>query len=387
MNFVIEYYELFCNHFFKKINEKRIFKLEKVLNALKNFKLEGEIRGCIPYGNGHINDTFRVLCELPDYTEKYYILQTVNRNVFKKPEEVMSNIEKVTSYLREVVDSPREVLNLVRTYNGNTFYIDNENKCWRVYDFVTDSVCLEQPNLEEFYECAVAFGRFQKYLSNFPADTLFETIPDFHNTPKRYDNFLNALNNDVKDRAKTAEEEIAFVKDRADFYGVLIESNKKGELPLRVSHNDTKSNNVMLDADTHTALCVIDLDTIMPGFSVTDFGDSIRFGANTATEDEKDLSRVNLDLDKFEIYTKGFLDGCGGELPDSEIMLLPEGAKMMTMEVGMRFLTDYLEGDTYFKTKYAEHNLIRCRTQFKLVAEMEKNWDEMKKIVKKYCRG
>lgn len=372
---------------FKNFNEKRNLKLEKVLNALKNFNLQGEIRGCIPYGNGHINNTFKVLCELPDHSEKYYILQTINRNVFKKPEDVMSNIEKVTDYLLGVVENPREVLSLVKTYNGNTFYLDNIGNYWRVYDFVTDSICLDQPNLDEFYQCAVAFGKFQKYLSNFPADTLFETIPDFHNTPKRYENFLKALNEDIIDRARTACKEIEFVKERADFYGVLIESNKNGELPLRVSHNDTKSNNVMLDAKTHSALCVIDLDTIMPGFSVTDFGDSIRFGASTAAEDEKDINKVNLDLDKFEIYTKGFLDGCGGELPDSEIMLLPEGAKMMTMEVGMRFLTDYLEGDSYFKTKYDDHNLVRCRTQFKLVAEMEKNWDEMKRIVKKYCRG
>ena len=360
--------------------------LEQVLNALKNFKLEGKIRGCLPYGNGHINDTFRVMCELPDYSEKYYILQTVNNNVFKKPQEVMANIEKVTEFLRDVVESPREVLSLGKTYNGNTFYLDNEGYCWRMYDFVADSVCLEKPNLDEFYQCAVAFGKFQKYLSNFPADTLFETIPDFHNTPKRYENFLKALNEDKLGRAESAKEEIEFVKNREDFYGVLIQNNKNGELPLRVSHNDTKSNNVMLDAETHTALCVIDLDTIMPGFSVTDFGDAIRFGANTASEDEKDLSLVNFDIEKFKIYAKGFLEGCGGELPDSEIMLLPEGAKMMTVECGMRFLTDYLEGDTYFKTKYAEHNLVRCRTQFKLVAEMEKHWDEMKQIVKKYCR-
>ena len=361
--------------------------LEQVLNALKNFKLEGKIRGCVPYGNGHINDTFRVMCELPDYSEKYYILQTVNNNVFKKPQEVMANIEKVTEYLRGVVESEREVLSLVRTYNGNTFYLDNEGYCWRMYDFVSDSVCIEQPNLEEFYECAVAFGRFQKYLSNFPADTLFETIPDFHNTPKRFERFLQVVAEDKCDRVKNVADEINFLKERADFYGVLIEENKKGNLPLRVSHNDTKSNNVMLDASTRTALCVIDLDTIMPGFSVTDFGDSIRFGANTASEDEKDLSKVKLDMEKFKIYVEGFLAGCGGELPDSEIMLLPEGAKMMTIEVGMRFLTDYLEGDTYFKTKYPEHNLVRSHTQLKLVAEMEKNWDEMKNIVKNFCGG
>lgn len=365
----------------------RISNSEQVSNAIKNFKLDGQVCECVPYGNGHINDTFRILCKLPNGGEKYYILQTVNNNVFKKPTEVMANIEKVTGYLRSIVKDPREVLSLVNTVKGDTYYIDDNGLFWRMYDFVTDSVCLEQPDIDEFYQCALAFGKFQKYLSNFPADTLFETIPDFHNTPKRYENFIKALEKDPLARAESAKNEIEFVKSRKDFYGVLIESNKNGKLPLRVSHNDTKSNNVMLDSSTHSALCVIDLDTIMPGFSVTDFGDAIRFGANTAAEDEKDLNKVNLDLDKFEVYTKGFLSGCGGELPDSEIMLLPEGAKMMTMEVGMRFLTDYLEGDTYFKTDYKEHNLVRCRTQFKLVSEMEKHWDELKQIVKKYCRS
>ncbi len=361
--------------------------MEQVLNALRNFRLEGKIIGCIPYGNGHINDTFRILCELPNYQEKHYILQTVNSNVFKKPHEVMSNIENVTEYLRKYVENPREVLSLVKTHNDNSFYFDNEGNCWRMYDFVTDAVCLDKPDNDEFYQCAIAFGKFQRYLSNFPADSLFETIPDFHNTPKRYEDFLKAVTCDCLSRAENAKQEIQFVKDRKDFCSTLLDSNKKGDLPLRVSHNDTKSNNVMLDAETHSALCVIDLDTIMPGFSVTDFGDAIRYGANTASEDEKDIRKVKLDIEKFEIYTRGFLNGCGGELPDSEIMLLPEGAKMMTLEVGMRFLTDYLEGDTYFKTKYAEHNLVRCRTQFKLVAEMEKHWDELKEIVKKHCRS
>lgn len=224
-------------------------------------------------------------------------------------------------------------------------------------------------------------------LDEFPAERLYETIPDFHNTPKRYENFLKAVENDYKSRAKNVLSEIEFINDRKDFYSILIDNNKRGELPLRVSHNDTKCNNVMLDEKTHQALCVIDLDTIMPGFSVTDFGDAIRFGASTASEDEKDLSKVNLSIEMFKAYTKGFLKGCGGKLPDSEIMLLPEGAKMMTIECGMRFLTDYLEGDTYFKTAYPNHNLDRCRTQLKLVASMEEHWDELKEIVKQYCKG
>lgn len=362
--------------------------LEQILNALKNFKVEGKIRGFMPYGNGHINDTFLILSVNRDGEKNRYVLQSVNNNVFKKPEQVMQNIEKVTEYLKGIVSNPREVLTLVHTYNGSTYYMDKEGFCWRMYDFVTDSICLERPEeIHDFYQCAVAFGKFQRYLTNFPADTLYETIPDFHNTPKRYNDFLKAVKEDPWSRAAKVQSEINFVKSRKDFYSILLDSHKEGKLPLRVSHNDTKSNNVMLDAKTHNALCVIDLDTIMPGFSVTDFGDAIRFGANTAAEDEKDLSKVSLDIEMFKIYTEGFLEGCGGELPDEEIMLLPEGAKMMTIECGMRFLADYLHGDVYFKTEYDEHNLVRSRTQFKLVEEMEAHWDELKAIVKQYCKG
>ncbi len=359
--------------------------LKQIDNAISNFKLCGKVSDCIPYGNGHINDTFMVVCELQDGIERKYVLQAVNNNVFKEPQKVMQNIEMVTEYLRDKVSDPREVLSLVRTYKGDTYYKDESGYYWRMYDFVTDSVCVDRPNLEEFYQCAVAFGKFQRMLSNFPADSLHETIPDFHNTPKRYENFLKALDENKSGRAQTATEEIEFVKKYKDFYSVLIKANRDGLLPLRVSHNDTKSNNVMLTAKDRKALCVIDLDTIMPGFSVTDFGDAIRFGASTADEDEKDLSKVNFDIEKFRIFTKGFVDGCGGKLPDSEIMLLPEGAKMMTLEVGMRFLTDYIDGDTYFKTTYAEHNLVRCRTQFKLVSEMDKCWSELKAIVAEFC--
>lgn len=360
--------------------------LDQISNAINNFKLDGEVRGCIPYGNGHINDTFMVICNDEQGEEHKYVLQAVNNNVFKEPIQVMQNIEKVTEYLKGMTDDSREVLSLVKTYNDTTYYKDKNGFFWRMYHFVTDAVCLDRPNMEEFYECAVAFGKFQRMLSEFPADELFETIPDFHNTPKRYENFRNAVESNISGRKDKVLKEIEFVDARKDFYSVLIDSNKQGILPLRVSHNDTKSNNVMLDAQTHKALCVIDLDTIMPGFSVTDFGDAVRFGASTAAEDEKDLRLVKFDLEKYKAYVKGFIDGCCGQLPVEEIMLLPEGAKMMTIECGMRFLTDYLDGDTYFKTKYSQHNLDRCRTQFKLVEDMEQNWDEMKAIVKECCK-
>lgn len=361
--------------------------LDLINNAINNFQVTGIPRGCIPYGNGHINDSFRLICDEPDGTESAYIIQAVNQNIFKKPRQVMANIEKVTEHLRKKISDPRGVLELIPTHNGNSYYIDKHKNCWRVYRFIEDSICVELPErTSDFYECGVAFGKFQRDLSDFPAEELYEVLPRFHDTVKRYNDLLKAIKADKVGRVATVPDEIAFIKDRASFYSVLADAHKNGDLPLRVSHNDTKTNNAMLDADTHKALCVIDLDTIMPGFSVTDFGDAIRFGANTAAEDEKDLSKVGLDIGMFTAFADGFLTGCDGQLENSEIMLMPEGAKMMTIECGIRFLTDYLEGDTYFKTKYPEHNLDRCHTQLKLVADMENNWETMKQIVSKYCK-
>ena len=362
--------------------------LDFINNAVNNFCITGTPRGCTPYGNGHINDSFRLVCIEDDGSESAYIIQSVNNSIFKNPCEVMANIEKVTEHLKKKISDPRGVLELIPTYNGNSYYMDRHGKCWRVYRFIEDSLCIELPErTDDFYECGIAFGKFQRDLSDFPAEELYEVLPQFHDTVKRYNDFLKAVKADKKGRAAGVQEEIKFVMDRADFYSVLADAHKKGELPLRVSHNDTKTNNAMLDAKTRKALCVIDLDTIMPGFSVTDFGDAIRFGASTAAEDEKDLSKVGIDIGMFTAFADGFLTGCDGQLADSEIMLMPEGAKMMTIECGMRFLADYLEGDTYFKIKYSEHNLDRCRTQFKLVADMEKNWETMKQIVSKYCKN
>lgn len=359
--------------------------LKRIANALEKFDIEEEVYGCIPYGNGHINNTCLVMARKKDGSQIRYILQAINHNVFKEPLKVMENIEKVTAFLNERTNDRRRVLQLVNTKLGRNCYVDEYVNIWRMYEFVEDSICLDQPeSTEDFRQSAIAFGNFQRDLADFPADSLYETIPDFHNTPKRYRDFLTAVENDVCKRAAFVGSEIEFVKQREDFYSVLFDNYNAGKLPLRVTHNDTKSNNVMLDKNTRKALCVIDLDTVMPGFSVNDFGDSIRFGASPAAEDEKDVSKVSIDLELFEAYTQGFLEGCGGMLTESEIMLMPEGAKMMTVECGMRFLTDYLNGDTYFKTAYPEHNLVRCRTQFKLVEDMEKHWDEMKQIVAKY---
>ncbi len=359
----------------------RMIPIEKTLAAWRAFDTADTVVGCAPYGNGHINDTFLV----SGAEGKRYILQAINTNIFKKPDEVMHNIQKVTAFLRNVTADTRRVLSLVYTKDGNAYHTDADGRAWRVYDFVEDSLCLDTPeSREDFYQSAMAFGEFQKQLAAFPVEELYDVIPDFHNTPDRYQKFLQAVEADVCGRAAGVQKEIAFVTARAPFYSVLEDACRAGRLPRRVTHNDTKMNNVMLDKATRNALCVIDLDTIMPGFSVNDFGDSIRFGASTAAEDEPDLSKVSLDVSLFETYVKGFLAGCGGMLTAAEIDLLPEGAKMMTVECGMRFLTDYLQGDTYFKTKYDDHNLVRCRTQFKLVADMEEKWDELKAIVRKH---
>jgi len=253
---------------------------------------------------------------------------------------------------------------------------------WRVYDFVEDSICLQLPETpEDFYQSAVAFGNFQQQLKDFPAHTLCEVIPNFHNTADRYRLFREALAADVCGRAAQVRDEVEFALAREEEAATLVNMLAAGELPLRVTHNDTKLNNVMLDARTRKPLCVVDLDTVMPGLSLYDFGDSIRFGAATAAEDEKDLSKVWMDLNLYETYTRGFLSACPG-LTQNERDMLPMGAKLMTLECGVRFLTDYLNGDVYFSTHYEGQNLDRCRTQFKLVADMESKWDDMKRIVK-----
>ncbi len=365
---------------------KRNSSAAMIADAISAFDFWGTLIDFRPFGNGHINDTYLVRFRFEGKVRKY-ILQRINGNVFKRPDQVMSNIIGVTSYLRRAIieaggDPERETLNVIKTKDKKGFYIDGYGCYWRGLVYIGDTVSLDLPeDNNDFYQSAVAFGSFQKRLGDYPAETLYETIPNFHNTPVRYENFLNSLEKNASGRAENALSEIEFVKARKDFMSILEDAHARGELPKRVTHNDTKINNVMLDKDTREAVCVVDLDTIMPGYSVNDFGDSIRFGASTAAEDERDLDKVHFDLGLFETYTRGFLKGCGGTLTEAEITLLPEGAKMMTLECGMRFLADYIDGDTYFKTAYPEHNLVRCRTQFKLVEEMEQHWDAMKKIV------
>ena len=359
----------------------------KIREAIAAFAIEGEPVSYDLYGSGHINDTHLLITKTADGAECRYILQRINHVVFPHPEEVMENILGVTSHLARSIaarggDVKRETLTVVPTHEGAPYYRDSIGSFWRVYLFIENNLSLDKVETpHQFYQSAVAFGRFQSQLSDFPAETLHEAIVDFHNTPVRYQNLERAIREDVCGRAAEVAEEIAFAAARRDFCETLYRAHAEGKLPLRVTHNDTKLNNILFDADTKEPLCVIDLDTIMPGFSVNDFGDSIRFGATTAAEDECDLTKVNIDLGLFETFARGFIEGCDGRLTAEEIALLPVGAKMMTLECGMRFLTDYLAGDTYFRIHREKHNLDRARNQFRLVASMEEHWDEMCAIV------
>ena len=347
--------------------------------ALDAYGFTPDAESCAPYGNGHINDTFLVVMK----DKKRYILQRINHSIMKNPEEVMENICAVTDFIRAKTlrnggDAERCTLSVVRTTSNKSFFKDSIGSFWRVYDFTENTVTKERvSNIKEFRDCAQAFGNLQNQLSDFDASKLHEIIGNFHNTPIRFQNLMNAVKNDPFGRVKDVKPEIDFAIARKDFTYTLENAHNEGKLPLRVTHNDTKLNNILFDKITNEPVCVIDLDTIMPGYSVNDFGDSIRFGANTAAEDETDLSKVSLDLDLYRAYADGFLSGCAGKLTDFEIELLPVGAIMMTLECGIRFLTDYIEGDTYFRINRPSHNLDRCRTQFALVADMEKKFDSM----------
>lgn len=353
------------------------------------FCFPGEVVECIPFGSGHINDTYRLTCQTEEGI-KHFILQKMNKNVFKNPVELMENVKGITTWLKRKIlenggDVERETLNVLETREGRPYYLDSQGEYWRAYLFIEHASCFDAVKDEnDFYQSAVAFGHFQGLLADYPAKTLHETIVDFHNTPDRLEKFKTALKADVCGRATEVQEESRFVLEREELAHTLYDLQVSGKLPLRVTHNDTKLNNIMIDDRTGKAICVIDLDTVMPGLSVNDFGDSIRFGASTAAEDEKDLSKVSCDLHLYELYVKGFIEGCGGALTEMELDMLPMGAILMTFECGIRFLTDYLEGDHYFKIHREGHNLDRCRTQLKLVKDMEEKLPIMKKIVEKY---
>ena len=342
------------------------------------FQLDGNPISCEVFGHGHINHTLKLTTD----TGSEYILQRINTYVFKDPVRLMANVSSVTDFLRKKVDDSRLALHFLPTFDGNYYLVDEKGQYWRAYDFV-GGFCLDTPESDEdFYQSALAFGRFQELLADFPAETLFETIPEFHNTIDRYRQFKDSVAADPMGRAAGVKAEIDFLLEREELGGTLQKMREDGLLPLRVTHNDTKLNNVLLDKNTRKSLCVLDLDTVMPGLSLYDFGDSIRFGAATAAEDEPDASKMSMDLHLFEVYTRGYLEAAT-TLTEREVAMLPMGALIMTLELATRFLKDYLDGDLYFKTDYPEHNLVRARTQIKLVADMQSKWEDMNRIVAK----
>ena len=355
-------------------------------NAFAAFELGAPVAGAKRFGQGHINDTYLVETQ----ASRRFIFQRISPVAFKRPDQLMENVVGITEYLsRELEktggDARRGTLRFLRTREGGYYYTDPDGGAWRTYPFVEGTICYETAETPELFAASGrAFGRFQRLLQGYPAQTLYETIPRFHDTEDRLAKLKAAAEADPLGRKAGCQAEISFILAREADCSVALQALREGRLPLRVTHNDTKLNNVLMDEKTGEGVCIVDLDTVMPGLSINDFGDSIRFGANHCAEDERDLSKVSLDLQLFALYTQAFLEGAGGTLTDEEIAYLPWGAKLMTLECGMRFLTDHLEGDVYFHTSRAGQNLDRCRTQCKLVADMEAHWDEIKSIVEKY---
>ena len=361
--------------------------LPEVLGA---FDFGAPVVGAVRYGHGHINDTFVVRTQPEGRCCCRFILQRMSAAAFKRPDQLMENIINVTEYLgRQIAarggDRSRETMEVLRPRDGRPYYTDSLGGAWRVYPFIEGTVCRQAADTPELFAASGrAFGRFQRLLKDYPADTLHETIPSFHDTEDRLKKFKAAVEADALDRAKDCQTEIGFVLAREADCSVALDAMRTGALPLRVTHNDTKLNNVLMDEETGEGVCIIDLDTVMPGLVIYDFGDSIRFGANHCAEDERDLSKVSLDVDLFAAYTAAFLEGAEGALTEAEIAYLPWGAKLMALECGMRFLTDHLEGDHYFHIAREGHDLDRCRTQFKLVADMEARWTELEAIAARY---
>lgn len=363
---------------------------ETLLSVCRKFKIDGELKETKVFTDGHINSTFYV-CFEKDGEEKKYLVQKINTHVFKNQDILMDNIIGVTKHLRKKIrenggDENRETLHFLKAENGK-YYINDNDSCWRIYIFVDNSYTYNLIDSNEIFEDAGrSFGRFQCLLSDYPSESLKETIPDFHNTPKRIENLEKAVENDVVARVCEVKDEIDFVLARKDKASLALKLLQNGDIPLRVTHNDTKINNILFDSDTHKGICVIDLDTIMPGLSLYDFGDAIRSGASTALEDEKDLSKVGISLSLYESYVKGYLSSCAEALTTAEVEHLAYSAWLLTFECGVRFLTDYLENDVYFKTSHKNHNLERARNQFKMVYDIESKTEEMNEITMKVYR-
>ena len=360
-------------------------------NIIEAFPFNGELTSIESTDTGLINSTY--MLTFSDGNQDFqYVLQKINTNVFKKPDELMSNIMNVTGFLRNKINlsggnAARETLTFLYTKDNSPYYLDENGGCWRSYIYISKCYTCDKIDSDvKAFRSGKAFGKFQRMLSDYPAATLFETIPHFHDTPSRYSDLKNAVDENLSGRLQKIQTELSFALDREKDASKLVDLAAEGKIPMRVTHNDTKINNVLFDSITNEAICVIDLDTIMPGLSLYDFGDSIRSGAVTSDENEQDLNKYGLDINLFKSYTEGFLSEAGHALNEEEIANLAFSAKLMTLECGVRFLTDYLNGDTYFKTEYPEHNLVRCRTQFKLVEDIEKHMGEMNECVNEIYR-
>ncbi len=362
-----------------------------IQNIVRQFRFQGEFIFIERFGNGHINGTFAVYFKTRTNHPIRYILQVINTNVFKHPDQVMSNVNEVTRFLKAKIteaggDPMRETLSPILTQDGALYYEDKTGSFWRAYAFIDDATCYETITSPElFFKVGKAFGKFQNMLADFPVDKLYDTIPRFHDTVKRYEDLEAAIAADPKKRAASIKKEIEFVRARKADCSVVLDLIASGDIPRRVTHNDTKLNNVMIDNKTGEGICVIDLDTVMQGSVLYDFGDSIRFGASSAAEDEPDPSKVYMDISLFDGYTKGFLKEVRHSLTKGEVDNLAFSAKLLTLECGIRFLTDYLNGDVYFKTTRPRQNLDRARTQLKLVEDMENKMDKMNEIVHRYA--
>ncbi len=356
-------------------------------HILPEFQFSGRYLRGEELHSGNINNTYHLVYQQKDGSERHYTLQQVNSYAFKDPRAVMRNIELIGEHLKNVmlangIDPDRRMLEIVPTKKGENILETASGSFWRAYLFIENATAHDRViKIEHFYEAGRAFGEFQRLLADFPAEKLTDTIPDFHNTQKRFYTFVAAIAADKAGRVRDVEEEIEFFFDRRRMMSEIVRKMDAGLIPMRVTHNDTKINNVMIDNETDKAICVIDLDTVMPGCALFDYGDAIRYGANTGAEDEEDLSKVSLDLNLFEQFTRGFLSEVHGILNDEEIRCLPLSIKIIACELAMRFLTDYLEGDVYFKVRSPEHNLVRARAQMKLLTDVESKFDTLNEMV------
>jgi hypothetical protein len=362
-----------------------------IKHILPQFLFKGRYVDGVELTSGNINNTYRLTFAADGQTE-YYTLQHINKYVFKRPAEVMDNIERVTGHLvrayeNQSIDPARHVLTLIPVRGGGYLHQDMEGNYWRAYRYITGTTAYDAPKkAKHLFETGRAFGEFQKLLSDFPVDMLHDTIPDFHNTSRRFFSFVASVAADRADRAGKVDDEIEFMFEHRKMMNGIVKKLQSGDIPLRVTHNDTKINNVLIDNDSDKAMCVIDLDTVMPGSSLYDYGDAIRFCASTAAEDEEDVSKISLDMERFRLFTEGFLSGVGGFLTEAEVRDLPLGVLVITCELAMRFLTDYIDGDMYFKVRSPEHNLIRARAQIALLRDMEMKRGEMQRIVENFIK-